>query len=257
MNFFEELRVFGKGMLVWLIFWLIFSGIFFFFGLQKVEIFNKELLVPWLNNNSFAILFFEKIRNQVLPPDVQLVVLSPLSAFLGQMTISFFLGFFCALPLGFYKILNFILPAFRAAEKKSILLVFFPSIVLFFAGCLFAYVFIMPTTFKILYAFAGNMGVVSYFDLNSFIFLFLGMGAVVGLMFLLPVFMALLVGLKIVDADFWGKKWQYASVFFLAVSAVVTPDGTGITMILLVIPLTLLYLAGYTVSKIIQKGRKV
>lgn len=257
MNFFEELRVFGKGMSVWLIFWLIFSAFFFFFGLQKVEIFNKELLVPWLNNNSFAVLFFETMKKQVLPPGVQLVVLSPLAAFLGQMTIAFFLGFFVSLPIGFYKILSFVLPAFKSTEKKSILAIFFPSIILFFAGCLFAYVFIMPTTFEILYAFANTMGVVAYFDLNSFIFLFLGMGIITGLMFLLPVFMAMLVGLKIVNADFWGKKWQYASVFFLAVSAIVTPDGTGITMILLVIPLTLLYLAGYTVSKIIQKGRKV
>lgn len=242
-------------MFVWLFFWLIFSAFFFFFGIQKATILGKEFFIPWLNQNSLAVAFFTLIKSQILPEGVQLVILTPLSAFLGQAMIAFFLGFFVSLPIGFYKALNFILPALRSTEKKAVMAVFLPSIILFFLGCAFAYIFILPATFKILYSFALPMGVVPYFDLINFIFLFLGMEIVVGLMFLLPVLMTLMVALGIVGPEFWRGKWHYASVFFLVVSAIVTPDGTGITMILLVIPLTLLYLAGYTTSKVIKKGR--
>lgn len=254
MNFFEELREFGKGMFVWLIFWLIFSAFFFFFGVQKTAILGKEIFIPWLNQNSLAVSFFALIKSQALPENIQLVVLTPLSAFLGQAMIAFFLGFLVSLPIGFYRVLNFVLPAFKPAEKRATLEIFLPSIILFFAGSAFAYFFIMPATFKILYSFASQMGVVSYFELTNFIFLFLAIEFMAGLMFLLPAFMVLLVRLGIVGPSFWSRQWHYASLFFLIVSAVVTPDGTGITMMLLLLPLTFLYLLGYTVSKLIKKS---
>jgi sec-independent protein translocase protein TatC len=70
----------------------------------------------------------------------------------------------------------------------------------------------------------------------------------VGIMFLLPVFMVFLSFLGIVKPCFWKNNWRYALLIFLIFSAIITPDGTGITMIMLSAPLAGLYFLGTIVT---------
>jgi sec-independent protein translocase protein TatC len=64
--------------------------------------------------------------------------------------------------------------------------------------------------------------------------------------------MKFLSSLGLVDSDFWKKNWKYAFFIILVFSAIITPDGTGITMTMLTLPLIGLYSLGAMISK---KGR--
>ena len=77
-----------------------------------------------------------------------------------------------------------------------------------------------------------------------------------GLMFLLPVFMYILSYLRIIPRGFWFKNWRIAFAIFLIVSAIVTPDGSGVTMVILSIPMMALYLAGGFLSDRMRKKRE-
>jgi sec-independent protein translocase protein TatC len=68
-------------------------------------------------------------------------------------------------------------------------------------------------------------------------------------MFLLPVLMTVLTRLSIVSHEQWLRHWRGALVAALLFSAVVTPDGSGVTMIFLFIPLIVLYGIGLVFSK--------
>ena len=57
-----------------------------------------------------------------------------------------------------------------------------------------------------------------------------------------------------VESDFWRKNIRYAIVIIVIFGAVITPDGSGITMWFIAVPMILLYVAG--MISIERKERK-
>jgi sec-independent protein translocase protein TatC len=98
-------------------------------------------------------------------------------------------------------------------------------------------------------------------SVDEFIYYVIGLTSAVGVMFLMPLFMIMLSATGIIEPNFWAKKWQVACLTFLIASALITPDGTGITMMLLFAPLAVLYAGGYYFSRKIilhdMRGEKV
>ena len=233
MSFLQEFKIFIKSILTWIYLLLGFS--FFFF------LFPRPL-------NSLAIQFLSRIQQDLLPSGVQLIVTNPLSAFLAQLQISLSLAFIFTLPFFLYKIMKFLLPALYPNERKALIRTLFPSTFLFFAGCLFAYFLLIPATFTVLYPYAIAIEAVSFFSVQEFITLVFGIMLVCGIMFLLPVFMVFLTFFGIIKPDFWKKNWRYALLIFVIFSAIITPDGTGITMGILAAPLTGLYFLGSLIA---------
>ena len=50
-----------------------------------------------------------------------------------------------------------------------------------------------------------------------------------------------------IDAKFWRKNFRYAIIFFVIFGALITPDGSGITLWLVALPMLLLYFIGMVV----------
>jgi len=249
MDFLWELKIFAKHIVHWIVYFLGFSVFVACFGLKKAVIFGEEFFVFLPSDNSLTVQVFNKIRADLLPPDVKLMVTNPISAFLAQILVSMLLGFLMTLPVFIYKIILYLRPALSPPERKSVMLSVLPLAFLFLFGSAYSYFFLIPVTFKLLYPFTTSIGAVAYFSVDEFIEYVLGLTLAVGLMFLLPVFMALLSWLGIISAEFWKNKWRFACLFFLIGSAIITPDGTGITMIMLFFPLMILYLAGYACAR--------
>jgi len=245
----DELQQLGKKILVWLWLFIAAFSFFFAFGIKKVEIFNKIIPVPLPGIESISTLFFKKIQQDLLIKDLELITTNPLDAVWAQIGISLFLAFIITLPFLLYKIAIYFSPALFEKEKRAVLKALLPCIILFICGCVFAYFFIIPITFKILYSYVLAMGAKPFFAINQFISLVLILVLGTGLLFLLPIFMILLSRLKIVSPDTWKKNWRYAILLFLILAAIITPDGTGVTMILLALPLSVLYLMGCVGSK--------
>jgi len=250
---FNELR---KTIIPWLLCFVIFAIFFFVFGIKQIELGGKTILLPVPDSDSISVQVLKIMRNDLVPNNVQLITTSPTNAFLAQVTISLFLAFMASLPFFLYKVMKYLFPALHKHEKKALFKVLIPSTLLFVTGCIFSYFLLIPSTFNILYAFAQRMEVEEFFTINSFVALTLGLMVVSGVIFLLPVFMILLSRLGLVESSFWKRNWRIAVFVLLLFSAIITPDGTGITMILFAIPLVLLYFSGYILSLKINKGRQ-
>jgi len=91
--------------------------------------------------------------------------------------------------------------------------------------------------------------VTPYFSLDSFVSSVFLLTVSVGVIFLLPVVMVLLTRLSIVPSEWWLKHWRGAVLASVIFSAVITPDGSGVTMVFLFVPLMLLYGIGAVLSK--------
>ena len=233
MNFLQELKNLIKNTLRWTYSLVALSFFFFLFPLNK----------------PFSLLFFDKIKEDLLPQGVELIVTNPMSAFLSQIVISFVLAFMVISPFIIYGIVKYLSPALYEEERKTLFKLIIPFTFLFVGGSIFSYFFIIPPSFKILYSFTKAMGAAPFFAIGEFVYSVLGLMLAVGIMFLLPIFMSILSWVGLIEAGFWKNNWKYAFLVFLIFSAIITPDGTGITMAILAIPLVGLYGVGIVASK--------
>jgi sec-independent protein translocase protein TatC len=259
MDFFKELKIFVKHIVHWVIWFIAFTILVSCFGLKKIFVFGKELVLFLPSDDSLVTQVFNRIRTDLIPVDVELIVTNPMSAFLAQISLSLLLSFLITTPIFIYKIILYFRPALYPEERRAVMLSVAPLTLLFLGGAAYSYFFIIPATFKILYPFTTSLGVVAYFALDEFIGYVISLTISVGFMFLLPVFMVLLSWLKIIKAEFWKRYWKFAMLFFLIGSAIITPDGTGITMLMLFLPLMGLYFAGYACAckvKMIQLNKE-
>jgi sec-independent protein translocase protein TatC len=163
MTLIEELKVFALNILYCLYALTGFSLFFFSFGLRRVVFFGNAYFLPMPTENSFSVQAFNRMRHDLLPSGVQLVVTNPMSAFVSQILLSLFLGFMLTVPFFLYRILLYINPALFAHEKRMVVWSLLPSAFLFFSGSAFAYFFLVPATFRMLYPYAIVLGVVPVF----------------------------------------------------------------------------------------------
>ena len=95
----------------------------------------------------------------------------------------------------------------------------------------------------------SSLDVATYFEINEFISFVLALTLASGLAFMLPIFMRTLSSLGIVESSFWIRNFKYSLIAIVIFTAIITPDGTGVTMLMLSIPLISLYLLGWLLSK--------
>lgn len=252
----QEFTVFSKNILSWIYAFLIAFVCFFALGLKEVVFLGMNFVLPLPTFNSFSTIFFRRIQQDLLGEGVELIVVNPLNAFGAQIGISMFLAFVFTLPFLLYKLAAYVAPALYEHERKIIFRTLIPLMILFIAGCLFSYFVLIPATFKFLYFYATAVGATTFFAINEFVSLVLLLTTAIGLMFTFPIFMVLLSYVGIVDNNFWRRNWRYVGLSLLIFSAIITPDGSGATMIMLFFPLTTLYFFGlFGSQKIAKKGR--
>jgi sec-independent protein translocase protein TatC len=68
-----------------------------------------------------------------------------------------------------------------------------------------------------------------------------------GIAFELPMVMYAIALTGTVDAVFWRNNFRYAIIVFVIFGALITPDGSGITMWFVTLPMLLLYVIGMVV----------
>ena len=214
-----------------------------------VLFFVVSLALLVMGTPTFATQIFLSAKSFLVPSNVPLVALGPVSVFMAPIVISFLISLLITFPYLLYSLGSYLRPALRPKERAAMYTFVIPSLILFYLGCAFGYFLLIPATFSILYSFAAPIGVTPFFSLDSFISSVFLLTVSVGFMFLLPMLMALLAKFSIMPYERWLKNWRGMLVIALIFSAVVTPDGSGITMVFLFVPLVLLYGVGLAVCK--------
>lgn len=198
--------------------------------------------------NSFSSMAIERLKADLMPAGVQLIVTDPLSAFSAQVLVALFLGFLVSLPVFLWKLAVYLSPALYGHEKRAIARAVLPSSFLFAAGAAFAYFVLAPEAMRFLYLYAGAVNAASFITVKELVAFTLGMVVFTGVLFLLPVFMIMLTRFGLVRPVFWRQNARWAIAGAVILSAVITPDGSGVTMTLLAAPLAGLYFVGLTIA---------
>ena len=191
---------------------------------------------------------FTVMKNSLVPLGVSIISLGPLSPFIAPISVAFMVAFIISFPYFLFSLMRYIAPALYDKERRSLSILLFSSTSLFFLGCIFAYFILIPYTLSTLYSFAGPLGVTPFFSLDAFIATVFGLTVSTGIAFLVPIIMRVLSAAGIVPATVWRTHWRAAMLIIVVFSALITPDGSGVTMVILSIPLLILYGAGVLLS---------
>ncbi len=198
----------------------------------------------------FAAQVFARMRADLIPADVSTIVFSPTEIVILYMQIALMLAIACAMPMILYQFGRFIMPALYPHERRELLKLIAPGVMLFATGCAFAYRFIVPPMMNFLFQYTRELiaqapGTVELTvsvgqALEFAMVLILAFGVV----FEMPLVMSALTRIGIVQARTWRRFARHAFVGFLVLGGFLTPDTSGVTQVLVAMPMTGLYLGG-------------
>lgn len=196
---------------------------------------------------------FERVSADLLPPGVVIVGVSPLSAVNVEVMLSVVLTLLVLLPVIAMWAVSYIGIGLTEDERSIARTIILPAFLLFMGGILFGYLFLLPETFKTLYAHTPELGIEPYFLAEQFITTVLMFLFVSGCLFLIPVVMPVLTKLGLISKDAWIAGWKGAVLVILILAAVLTTDGSGVTMMLFSAPTIASYFAGMGISMFVGR----
>lgn len=201
-----------------------------------------------------AYFFSDRILEWIVVGTVgQAQFLHPMEAFSARIKIALLVGFGVGLPFIAFEIWRFVVPGLVERERRIVMPLVFFSVVLFLGGVVFAYLVLVPTMLKLLMSF-GTEHVRAQIALEFLLDFVLKTSLASGLLFELPLVVAVLTLLGIVSPRFLWSKWRHAVVIILILAAVVTP-GDGPSQLILAAPIVLLYFLSIVVSLLIYRDK--
>jgi sec-independent protein translocase protein TatC len=221
--------------------------------MREGELFGFKIFYPYPDyTNNIANAVFIQIKQDFLPSQLALFPVRLIDPILINVQISLFLGIAVSTPYIYYQIGKFIGPGLYEHEKRSLSYITIPATFLFILGCLFSYFIITPFMIDFMYMYIESMETIPMVSISDFVSFILMMTLAFGLIFELPIFMVGFTKLGLVTPDFWKRHWRMAVIIMALIGAAITPDGSGITMMIVAIPMMVLYLVGYIGSKYVH-----
>ncbi len=201
--------------------------------------------VPWPSPfYNITAQLFRAMVGWMLPPGVQLLNVGVGDSIVVQMEIGLLLTFIFGMPWLVHEVGAFLVPALRRNERLLIRQVGIPATALFALGTGIGFFFLTPFTFRLLFRYVAAMGLAPVLGVQAFVTFALLYSFAFGVVFELPVFVYALTRLGVVHAAAWRRHWRGAVIGALVFGMVVTPDNSGITMLLIALPMIALYLGG-------------
>jgi sec-independent protein translocase protein TatC len=155
-----------------------------------------------------------------------------------------------ALPIIFFQIWSFILPALKNDEKKYLLILVPLSYIFFIVGSAFGLFLVIPFGMKFFLGFT-SANLEAMFSLSKYISFIISILIPFGLVFELPLLITLLVKLGIISSNFLTTNRKYVIVAIFLFAAILTPPDI-ISQAMMAIPLILLYEGSVIIAKIIE-----
>jgi sec-independent protein translocase protein TatC len=175
-------------------------------------------------------------------------------AFFSLLKLTLYTSLFCSIPVIFYHIWKAFSPLFRSKGMTSGSTVLITAIFLFYLGAFFCFFITLPFGVRFLlgYQSAHIKPMISAGKYVSFCTFFVfGFG----LTFELPLILALLSTLRVVNVAFLTRNRRYAILLIAVAAAVITPTPDFFNMSLMGGPLYILFEIGVILVKVIERKR--
>ena len=186
--------------------------------------------------------------------DAILMKVGPLEGIMAFLKLGVTAGILLALPIIIYQVWAFIFPALNREEKRFAVPLFLVIVAFFTIGAIFAYFIVVPVVLQFsaqLFPEMPNM-----WDLENYLSLVTKLILGFGIAFELPIVMAFLSRIGVINARGFREKQNYALLGICVMSALLTPADPW-SMLLMAIPLFILYQLGIFFAYLVEKESEV
>lgn len=220
---------------------------------RRLYVVGATIMVFFVVAFSYSGLLIEWFKR---PFDDDLIFYAPAEALFAAIKISFLAAIVVSMPMILYQFWKFIEPALLKKEQKWAVPLFFLGLGFFVLGLVFCNLIILPLVIDFFVSFGMDrnitpeLAVGMYVDFNvKFLLAF-------GFAFEIPLVLSLLARVGIIQASMLIHYRKHAAMVALIMSAVITPDSTMFTMLLMAIPLIVLYEIGIWGAKMFGRVPK-
>ena len=200
--------------------------------------------------------FIMKPLQAMLPPGGTLIYTDPSEAFMLNIKIALIAGLILASPAVFAQLWLFIAPGLYSHEKKWAIPFIILSSLGFVGGAAFSHYVVFPLTWRFFASFTSD--VLTFMPRVEPAFaVYLRMILAFGVVFQMPTLVLFLARMGVLTARFMIKNFKYAVLLIIIVSAVVTPDGGGVSLVAMSVPLVFLYIFSIFLAWAFGKKKRV
>jgi sec-independent protein translocase protein TatC len=175
------------------------------------------------------------------------------SAFDLKLRISFAVGILLSAPVWIWQIWAFLMPGLTRKEVQYTVGFVAAAVPLFFAGCYVGWL-VMPHIVEIMASFTPD-GAANWFQAKYYYDFVFKLILVVGVSFVLPVFLVALNVAGIMSGMAIIKGWRVAVLVVVAFAGLATPAADIVSMLMLAGILIVLYFAAAGVSLLFDRRR--
>jgi len=210
-------------------------------------------VVPCLIFQNEIFTFVSRPILALLPAGSSLIATNLTSTFTAPFKLAMWVGVFAAMPVVLYQLWAFVAPGLYKREKRFAVPLLVSSVVLFYAGVVFAYYAVFPVLFGFFLSTAPK-GVNVMADISSYLDFVLTLFFAFGVAFEVPVATVLLVATGLVKLKTLTGNRGYVILVISIIAAVLTPPD-AVSMCLMGAPMYLLYEFGIIMTRILVKKR--
>jgi sec-independent protein translocase protein TatC len=193
---------------------------------------------------AFAACFWQnhevlKLLNDPLPAGREPLTLGVAEPFVTTMTVCAYAALMIALPVMLYQLYAFILPAFSPTERRLALPLLLLVPVLFIAGVVFSYFFVLPPAIHFLLNFNDDQFNVQVRARDYYGFVTMTLLAM-GVVFQIPMGILAITRMGIATPK-QLREWRRYAYLLCAVVAAALPGVDPVSMVIEMVPLVVLY----------------
>ena len=196
--------------------------------------------------------YIQEIMHYITLPAGKLYYMQPAEAFFTYLKVACVAGFLLALPIIFWQVWRFFLPALTTRERMVLGIVVPTSVVLFFCGLAFSFFLVLPAGIKFFLGF-GNAELEALLSVNKYFDFVIMFVLPFGFIFELPLVMTIMGKMGLITSAFL-KKYQRIIIFLsFVVGALITPTPDVFTQSMIALPIIVLYEVGYFIVRYILR----
>jgi len=196
--------------------------------------------------------FIEDIMHYLTLPAGRLYYMQPAEAFFTYLKVALFSGFLLSLPVVFYQIWRFFLPALTIRERVFLGILVPTSAGLFLIGLAFSLFFVMPLAVKFFLDF-GSAELQPLLSVGKYLDFVIAFVLPFGVIFELPLIIVILAKFGIVGSAFLWKKQRIVIFMAFVIGAVISPTPDVFSQSMIAVPMILLYEISWFIVRFILR----
>jgi sec-independent protein translocase protein TatC len=188
-------------------------------------------------------------------PGIELNAFGPADAVWAIFKLAIYIAIVLGLPVILYQVWMFVVPAIHPKTRKAVYWYIAPSFFLALGGIAFAHFLVLPRVIGGLLYITATIAKATFGieqTLNVVLLLFLAFA----LVFQTPVIMLLLARIGLINSRMLRKYRKYIGFGILVAGAVLAPDGSPVTMVLIAGPMYVLFEASIWIIVFMERSWK-